>query len=233
MMVRISAALGIVAFLGASLSSVINESGDPARIKLATVVKPATNFAARSVAKSAVISAAKSVAALRTKSDAVLSAMSGTMAGLVADVISPGEPAAKSPPILGVASTYNPYRPGYRSGGPETASGEIYDPAAWTAAIQTDLRDKFGGVRYGKDYQPTYALVASIDKRIVVKINDVGPLEKGRVIDLNEQAMRYFDPTLERGLIRPITVMPLLGDDWLPGPIQRPAEKFCGPLGTA
>jgi rare lipoprotein A len=42
--------------------------------------------------------------------------------------------------IVGTASTYNPYRPGYREGGPETASGERYDPSAWTAAIQTGLR---------------------------------------------------------------------------------------------
>jgi rare lipoprotein A len=155
------------------------------------------------------------------------------MAGAAAELMSPGAPAAKSPPILGVASTYNPYRPGYRSGGPETASGEIYDPAAWTAAIQIDLREKFGGVRFGRDYRPSYALVASIDKSVVVKINDVGPLEPGRVIDLNEQTMRYFDPTLALGLIKPVTVTPLLGDDWSPGPILQPAEKVCGPFGKA
>jgi rare lipoprotein A len=63
--------------------------------------------------------------------------------------------AAMAPVIIGIASTYNPYRPGNRSGGTETASGEPYDPTAWTAAIQTGLRDKFGGVRYGKDYRPT------------------------------------------------------------------------------
>jgi rare lipoprotein A len=61
--------------------------------------------------------------------------------------------------IMGIASTYNPFRPGYRSGGGETASGEPYDPTAWTAAIQTNLRERFGGVRFGKTYRPTYALV--------------------------------------------------------------------------
>src|ERR1700684_746730 len=65
---------------------------------------------------------------------------------------------AAAPGIIGIASTYNPYRAGQQSGGTETASGEPYDPTAWTAAIQTDLREKFGGVRYGKDYRPTYAL---------------------------------------------------------------------------
>jgi rare lipoprotein A len=122
--------------------------------------------------------------------------------------------------IKGVASTYNPFRPSdTTAGGKETASGERYDPKAWTAAIQTDLRDKFGGVRFGKDYRPCYALVTADDKEVIIKINDVGPLEPGRVIDLNEQTMRYFDPTLERGLIPQITVTPLLGDGWLTGPL--------------
>ena len=47
--------------------------------------------------------------------------------------------------IVGTASMYNPFRSGYREGGIETASGERYNPSAWAAAIQTDLREKFGG----------------------------------------------------------------------------------------
>lgn len=78
---------------------------------------------------------------------------------------------------------------------------------------------RFGGVRFGKDYRPAYALVACADKQAIIKINDVGPLEPGRVIDLSEQSMRYFDPTLELGLVPLIKVTPLLGDDWPPGPI--------------
>jgi hypothetical protein len=58
--------------------------------------------------------------------------------------------AAMGAAVVGIASTYNPFRPGYRSGGRETASGELYDQVAWTAAIQTSLRERFGGVRYGK-----------------------------------------------------------------------------------
>ncbi len=126
--------------------------------------------------------------------------------------------AAAGPAISGAASTYNPYRPDAQSGGTETASGESYDPGAWTAAIQTDLREKFGGIHYGRDYHPAYALVASADKQVIVKINDVGPLRPGRVIDLNERTMQYFDPSLERGVIRRVVVTPLLGDDWPTGP---------------
>ena len=123
--------------------------------------------------------------------------------------------------IIGTASMYNPYRPDDKTaGGTETASGERYNAKKWTAAIQTDLRDKFGGVRYGNNYQPAYALVEDIDKRVIVKINDVGPLKPGRIIDLNERTMRYFDPSLELGLIRNVNVTPLPGDDWMPGPIE-------------
>jgi rare lipoprotein A len=119
--------------------------------------------------------------------------------------------------IVGAASVYNPFRPGYREGGVETASGERYNPSAWAAAIQTDLREKFGGVRPGNGTR--YALVEGVNKKVIVKINDVGPLKPGRIIDFDEQTMRYFDPTMRLGLIRNIKVTPLSGDDWPPGPV--------------
>ena len=122
--------------------------------------------------------------------------------------------------IVGIASMYNPHQPGVQEGGKETASGEPYDPNEWTAAIQTDLRENFGGVRYGKSYRHTYALVECANKQAIVKINDVGPLKAGRVIDFNEQTMRYFDPTMELGLIDRVKITPLLGDDWPTGPIE-------------
>lgn len=120
--------------------------------------------------------------------------------------------------IVGTASMYNPYRPGYREGGLETSTGERYDTFAWAAAIQTKLREKFGGVRHGSG--ASYALVEGMNKKVIVKINDVGPLRPGRIIDFDEGTMRYFDPTLQRGLIRNVKVTPLRGNDWTPGPVN-------------
>lgn len=122
--------------------------------------------------------------------------------------------------IVGIASTYNPTDPNDRdAGGLETASGEQYDAGDWTAAIRTDLRVQFGGVRYGRNYVPTFALVESNDKRVIVRINDVGPLRPGRIIDFNQRTMEYFDPTLQRGLIADVSVTPLAGQDWALGPV--------------
>ena len=119
--------------------------------------------------------------------------------------------------IVGAASTYNPFRPGWREGGRKTASGERYNPSVWAAAIKTSLRRKFGGVQYGA--RPKYALVEAVGKKVIVKINDVGPLTPGRIIDLNERAMRHFDPRMQRGVIYGVSVRPLSGDDWIPGPV--------------
>jgi rare lipoprotein A len=125
---------------------------------------------------------------------------------------------AGSAAIIGAASMYDPTRPGgYKSGGGITSSGERYNPSAWTAAIQLRLRGRFGGVHGGKS---RYALVQSAGKRVIVKINDVGPLEPGRVIDFNRQTMRYFDPSLQRGLIHNVRVTPLSGDHYTPGPVR-------------
>jgi rare lipoprotein A len=119
--------------------------------------------------------------------------------------------------IVGAASMYDPNHPGYREGGQETSNGERYNPSAWAAAIQTDLRGKFGGVHHGA--KSAYALVESGGKKAIIKINDVGPLKPGRVIDFDKQAMRYFDPSLQRGVIRGVKVTPLHGGEWKPGPV--------------
>ncbi|MGA7103288.1 MAG: septal ring lytic transglycosylase RlpA family protein [Pseudolabrys sp.] len=122
--------------------------------------------------------------------------------------------------IIGTVFTYNPFRVGKEEGGPQTASGEPYDPEAWTAAIKTDLRNQFRGVRYGRLYQPAFALVESGDKQLIVKINDVGPLRPGRVLDLNERSMRHFDPSMTRGLLDDVKITLLPGENWTPGPVS-------------
>jgi rare lipoprotein A len=131
--------------------------------------------------------------------------------------------------LVGVASTYNPTKPGSHSGGMQTSSGDVYEANAWAAAIQIDLRHAFGGVRYGRNYRPAFALVTIGEKCVVVKINDVGPLRPGRIIDLTERTMRYFDATLELGVLANATVTPLDGTDWRSGPLEDgPALPMAG-----
>jgi len=47
----------------------------------------------------------------------------------------------------------------------------------------------------------------------------VGHLKPGRVLDLNERSMRYFDPFLTRGLLADVRITLLPGEDWRPGPV--------------
>ena len=91
---------------------------------------------------------------------------------------------------------------------------EKMDARFWAAAIQTDLREMFGGVRHSS--RASYALVEGTNKKAIIKINDVGPLVPGRVIDSNNALL---DPTLRLGVIQNVRVTPLSGDDWTPGPI--------------
>ena len=126
--------------------------------------------------------------------------------------------------ISGIASTYNPFVAPNEPEAFQTASGEIYDPDIWSAAIRTELRNQFGGVRFGRNYRPAYALVECGDRKVIVRINDVGPLAPGRIIDLNDRTMRYFDPTFQRGLVRDAIVTPLPGTDWIPGPLTDDAQ---------
>lgn len=123
--------------------------------------------------------------------------------------------------IVGAASMYDPTDASDRdSGTEELSSGERYDPRAWTAAIRTDLRERFGGVKFGRNYRPSYALVETDDKRLIVRINDVGPLRSGRVIDLNRRSMAHFDPTLKLGVVKNVRVTPLEGQTLVAGPLE-------------
>jgi rare lipoprotein A len=139
-----------------------------------------------------------------------------------------GKPRAYTPAgeeFIGIASTYNPNDPKDRfAGSGQTSTGERYDGEGWTAAIRTDLRWHFGGVRYGRNYQPVFALVEGAGKKVIVRINDVGPLRPGRIIDFNARTMQYFDPGLKAGLIHDVKVTPLFADDLPVGPVE-PAQK--------
>ena len=114
--------------------------------------------------------------------------------------------------IIGIASFYEESQ--------QTASGEPYDPNAFTAAAQLEIRHKFGGVRFGKNYRPAYALAEYEKKKIILKINDVGPLRPGRIIDLSRAAMAYF-ADLDKGLLPGFKVTPLpLGQEYAVGPVS-------------
>jgi peptidoglycan lytic transglycosylase len=113
--------------------------------------------------------------------------------------------------IVGIASFYD--IPG------ETASGEQYDPKAFTAAAQLEIRDKFGGIKFGRLYQESYAVAEYAGKKLILKFNDVGPLRPGRKFDLSRAAMEYFDG-IEKGLLPDfkVTVLPF-GRAYTPGPV--------------
>jgi rare lipoprotein A len=132
-------------------------------------------------------------------------------------------------PFVGAASWYNPYLSDSEPAETQTASGDYYDPDAWTAAIQIDFRDHFAGVGHGTNYKPVFALIKKGDKQIIVKINDVGPLKPGRIVDLSERAMRYLDPTLKVGVLDDVQVMPVSGVGLVPGPIEQRSPVWCGP----
>ena len=121
-----------------------------------------------------------------------------------------GRPSLKV--IVGTASFYD-----YPS---NTASGEPYDPDAFTAAVQLSIRNKFGGVRYGSKYQPAFGIAEYGGKKLVLKFNDVGPLRRGRKFDLSRAAMAYFGG-LEIGLLARVRVTRLpVGQTYPTGPLE-------------
>jgi rare lipoprotein A len=128
----------------------------------------------------------------------------------VAATRSPAKPQAVV--VVGNASFYEEFA--------VTASGELYDPKAFTAAVQLALRDRFGGVRSGPNYRPVYVIAEFEGKRAVLKINNVGTMKPGRMFDLSRAAMEYFGG-VETGLISnlKVTVLPL-GHHYKLGPLN-------------
>ena len=66
--------------------------------------------------------------------------------------------------------------------GRPTASGEIYDPTALTAAHQR--------LPFGTTVRVTRL---DTDASVIVRINDRGPFKRGRIIDLSRAAARRID----------------------------------------
>jgi rare lipoprotein A len=99
----------------------------------------------------------------------------------------PQQPKPTGKVYKGTASWYG-RKDGFH--GRPTSSGEIFNTDKLTAAIQWDLRGQFGGVSGSS--QLYYAKVTNVDngKSVTVKINDVGPLSSGGVIDLSEAAFK-------------------------------------------
>lgn len=97
--------------------------------------------------------------------------------------------------------------------GRRTASGEVYDMHAMTAAHKTMPL-------------PSYALVRNPanGRQVVVKVNDRGPFVKGRIIDLSRAAARK----LRIGGVAQVEVRRLTHDEIKTGawklPVQRVAK---------
>lgn len=86
----------------------------------------------------------------------------------------------------GIASYYGP---GFD--GKKTASGEIYDQEALTAAHKT--------LSFGSEVEVTNM---ANGKTVVVKVNDRGPFVPGRIIDLSMAAARTIGLTPNQGVAR-------------------------------
>lgn len=122
----------------------------------------------------------------------------------------------------GAASTYNPAKPGWRTGETKLATGARYNPKAYEAALQTDLAAKYQ-MGHGNYPRNGFALVEQGDKKLIVKINDNGPLVPGRIIDLNEASMRYLSNNKygnNSGVLNDVKVTVLEGTGYTPGPVD-------------
>jgi rare lipoprotein A len=135
----------------------------------------------------------------------------------------PQAQAAKAQPsqtivLVGEASYYDEFH--------VTASGEKYDPKAFTAAVQMGLRNHFGGIKPAPNYRPAYMLAEFNGKRAVLRVNNVGTMKPGRLFDLSRAAMEYFGG-VERGVITrmKVTVLPL-GRDYKLGPLTGEVEEI-------
>ncbi|MBI2048517.1 MAG: hypothetical protein HYT30_01150, partial [Parcubacteria group bacterium] len=125
----------------------------------------------------------------------------------------------------GAASTYNPNVVGWRTGGEKLATGGRYNPDEFEAALQTGLAEQY---RMGHSRYPNvgYALVEAEGRKLIVRINDNGPLVRNRIIDLNEASMRYLSGGRygnNSGVLQNTRVTVLAGQNYTPGPLANDA----------
>ncbi len=117
------------------------------------------------------------------------------------------DPARSDVPIVqtGIASWYGkPFH------GRRTASGEIYDMHAMTAAHKTMPLPSYARVRNPAN-----------GREIIVRINDRGPFKPGRIIDLSHAAAKR----LRISGLAAVEVTRLTHDAIRSGAWQRPAAK--------
>lgn len=132
------------------------------------------------------------------------------------------EPCIKTS-VRGDASTYNPFLPGWRTGGGKLATGGWYNPNEYAAALQLDLAKQYR-CGYGGGAICHAVVQAPNGRAMTVRVNDNGPLVSGRVIDLNEKSMRYLSGGAygqNSGVIKNVTVTLLCGIENQPlGPLD-------------
>ncbi len=105
----------------------------------------------------------------------------------------------------GVASWYGkPFH------GRRTASGEVYDMHAMTAAHKTMPLPSYARVRNPAN-----------GREVIVRINDRGPFKPSRIIDLSQAAARH----LRIGGTATVEVTRLMHDEIRSGAWQRPAAR--------
>jgi rare lipoprotein A len=108
----------------------------------------------------------------------------------------------------GIASTYNPNKPGWKTGGQSLATGGTYNPNEYEAALQLDLAKQYR-CGYGAGAVCQAIVQTPSGKSLLLRINDNGPLVPGRIIDLNEKSMRYLSGGSlgdNSGLLKDVTV---------------------------
>ncbi len=132
------------------------------------------------------------------------------------------EPCVKAS-FKGDASTYNPFLPGWKTGGGTLATGGRYNPNEYEAALQLGLAKQYR-CGYGSRAVCDAIVQAPNGRAMRVRINDNGPLVSGRVIDLNEKSMQYLSggsSGRNSGIIKSVTVTLLCGIEGQPlGPLD-------------